>query len=390
MRDTVREAMATLAARPLRTLSQGLGVALGACAFVLAVGIGQTVAGQVDDRFTIAAATTVTVTPSAPDIAAGEGFITGERLRSVTSLTGAVGAARYATARDTAVSAAADQALLPGPTTKIDVLRIDPELIHLAGAQVRGNRLSDIDARYPRQVALVGRAAAARLGIAGPGAQLYVGQGVVTVVGVVDSAERVPQLLSAVILGPQSFDVVLPSARTDQAAIVVTRPGAAQAVATNLALQLSPSAPHALRVSAPPSPDRLRQNVSADVKALTSGAAAVVLVAGTFAIGNLILLSVMQRVPEIGMRRALGASRRQIVGQILAEAGLVGLTAGVLGAVLGVWVILGVCLWKQWVPTLGMGTVAIGVAAGMAGGVLGGVIPAVTAARVQPAEALRA
>jgi putative ABC transport system permease protein len=171
--------------------------------------------------------------------------------------------------------------------------------------------------------------------------------------------------------------------------ILRTKPGAGRVVATNLDLQLRPDSPDLLAITAPPSPEGLHRSVSADVNTLSIMAAVVVLAAGVFAATNLMLLSISARIPEIGMRRAMGASATQIIGLVMTESIVIGLVAGVVGTVIGLWTLFGICIANQWAPVVALDIVWVGMIAGMVGGVLGGAIPAIVAARIQPANALR-
>jgi putative ABC transport system permease protein len=392
----LRDALRGLTARPGRTVSQGLGVALGAGLFVLALGLGQTLSAQVDDRFRLIDATTVSVTPADEALSVGadlDSFVAADRRDAARGIAGVTGIARYQVLEQQSLSAGRVPSLPPDTTATADVMIADPQLLDVIEARVRGHRLSTVDERVPRQVALLGRALAEELGIEQPGAQVHVGRLSVHVIGIIDDAERLPQTLRSLVVGP--LVVGHPDAGSSQASrwhpatLVTTRPGAAQVVASNLALMLRPTDPDTVRVAAPLSPSQLRRSVSGDVRLISLGGAVAVLIAGVFAVGNLMLLSITQRIPEIGMRRALGATTPQIVGMVLTEALLVGLIAGTLGSVLGLWSVLGVSIWQRWSPVLDVATAWIGITAGCAGGVLGGLLPALVAARVQPARALR-
>jgi putative ABC transport system permease protein len=145
-----------------------------------------------------------------------------------------------------------------------------------------------------------------------------------------------------------------------------------------------------LKVAAPPDPRQLRGQVKNDLNALFLLLGGVSLLVGAIGIANVTLVSVLERVGEIGLRRALGAGRRHIAAQFLLESTAMGLAGGVMGASLGTLVIVAVSATKTWTPVLDP-WVPLG--APLVGGLIGlisGTYPSLRAAALEPVEALRA
>ncbi|HRE03377.1 MAG TPA: FtsX-like permease family protein, partial [Ilumatobacteraceae bacterium] len=102
----------------------------------------------------------------------------------------------------------------------------------------------------------------------------------------------------------------------------------------------------------PAEPTRQRDAVASDVNVLFILLGLISLVVGAIGIANVTLVTVMERTGEIGLRRALGARRRHIAGQILCESAAMGLVGGIVGASAGIVVVVAVSAQRQWTPLL--------------------------------------
>jgi ABC-type antimicrobial peptide transport system permease subunit len=170
---------------------------------------------------------------------------------------------------------------------------------------------------------------------------------------------------------------------------VETRIGAASLIARQLPLALNPAEPNSLKVVAPPEPRRARAGVQSDLNSLFLLLGGVSLLVGAIGIANVTLVSVLERVGEIGLRRALGAARRHIAQQFLVESTALGLVGGLLGAALGTIVVVVVAASRTWTPVL---EPWVPIGAPLLGGVVGllsGAYPSARAAALEPVDALR-
>jgi putative ABC transport system permease protein len=263
-------------------------------------------------------------------------------------------------------------------------------LLPAVGAHVaRGAYLNAATATEP--VAVLGAAAAQQLGIdrVYPGERIWAGGQWFYVAGILSSAALAPEIDSSVLVGfPAAmrylgFDghptTIYVRAQTDQ----VT------AVQQVLAATANPESPSDVDVSQPSAALTARADAQGALNSLFLGLGAVSLLVGAVGVANIMLISVLERRSEIGLRRALGATKRHIRTQFLSEAILLALLGGAVGVALGVLATAIYAHTKNWqvvIPTLAW---AGGLGAAVAIGALAGLLPAIRAARLSPTDALR-
>jgi putative ABC transport system permease protein len=281
--------------------------------------------------------------------------------------------------------------LIPtGQTSGLTVQAVDLNLLDtLAGSVADGRFLDEVSGGYPTTV--LGSVAAVRLGIREVTGtqQVWLGDQWFTVIGILDEFELNPDLDRAALVGMDAAAAYLGSDVVPTSIMVRTAPAYVDEVMGVLAATASPENPDEIEVARPT--DALEAKEAADdaFTALFLGLGAVALLVGGVGIANVMVISVLERRSEIGLRRALGATKRHIATQFLGEALLLAVIGGAGGVALGAVVTAGYARVRGWgtlVPPVAM---VGGMAAALVIGAVAGLYPAIRAARMSPTEALR-
>ena len=396
VRDLASEAVAGIFARPGRSMLTVLGTVLGIGALVATLGVAKTAGNQIIARFDELAATSVVVTNEPGFFGGGETRVAIPRdaEQRLTRLNGVTAAGTMGPVN--LQGALVRSVPIPDPLAQTEfqmsVFGASPGLLAAVRGDLSTGRWFDLGhSDRADRVAVLGSGAALRLNITRVDQQpvVFVGEEAFVVIGILDAVRRQPELLNAVIIpeGTAQDRYGYSSASTVQIDVAV---GAASLVAQQAAIALSPNEPSLLRVQKPPEPADLRRDVEGDVNALFLVLGGVALLVGAIGIANVTLVSVLERVGEIGLRRALGAARRHIAAQFLVETTAMGLIGGVLGASLGVLVIVTISASRTWIPVLDPWVPLTAPIVGGVTGLIAGFYPALRAARLEPVEALRA
>ncbi|MFD8427105.1 ABC transporter permease [Streptomyces coelicoflavus] len=373
-----------------------LGTVLGIGTLVVTVGVASTAAHQIVGRFDALTATSVTVVvPPPPPASETVPLVDWEDIDAVDRLAGVESSAALAQSDElAAVQVRANDVVTPGGLSgqTLAVVAASSSLPAAVRGEVTAGRFYDRgDIARSARVAVLGDQAARLLGVTrveDAPAVFFNGHSF-TVIGILGGIEREQRLSTSVILPPTTAKDRL-GLGTVNRVLINTSLGAAQQVARQSPVALAPGSAKALTVLAPPDLSRARKGVQGDVNGLFLVLGLVSLIVGALGIANVTLVTVMERVGEIGLRRALGASGRQIAAQFLLESTTIGLLGGVVGAALGVVVVVAVSAVKDWTPVLD-GRLAVGApAVGAVVGLLAGVYPSLRASRMEPVEALRA
>jgi putative ABC transport system permease protein len=397
VRDLAAEAVAGLAQRPGRSVMTMLGTVLGIGAFVAILGFTATAQGQIGKQFSILSATQVSVADAGPPAGGPISFpanadMLARHIRGVTA------AGVYWQVSGNAPGLQISAQPQPGASAAesgvgLQVTAADPGALSAMGAEVRTGRLYDRFAEQRAEpVAVLGALAAQRLGISQlTGYPAVFVSGVpYTVIGIASGFTRAPgQQLAVIIPASTALARYGQPEQARASMLVTTRLGAAQVVARQIAVALRPDDPGLFQVSAPADPTMLQNSVSGTVNGLFLVLAAVSLLIGAIGIVNTTLVAVLERTAEIGLRRALGARRRHIAMQFLAESLALGTMGGLVGTAMAVLAVLATAIIRHQTAVIPPWAVFPAPAVGSVIGLLAGAYPAIRASRLEPVAALQ-
>jgi putative ABC transport system permease protein len=273
-------------------------------------------------------------------------------------------------------------------TGGISVMAADVNLLESLGATVRrGAYLNKATVRYPAVV--LGSAAAERLGIDKLGVNVWLGDQWFTVVGILNPVELEPDLDSAAFIGLPIAEELFDADGSASTIYVRANPDDLNDVRRVLGATANPEHPEEVDVSRPSDALEARAAARTAFTSLFLGLGAVALLVGGVGIANVMVISVLERRSEIGLRRALGATKGHIRLQFLTESLILAGLGGAAGVVLGVLITVAYASNRGWDAVVPWYVPIGGIAAALAIGAVAGLYPAMRAARLAPTEALR-
>jgi putative ABC transport system permease protein len=387
--DVLRLGLLGLRVRRLRAALSALGISLGIATMIVVTGIPASGQQALLDRLTALGTNLLKAAPAGnqtpPVVLPRQAVAMAGRIGPVTDVS--------AVANTHAAVERTDRSD-PQDSVGISVLASRTDLLGAVGGRVRAGRFLDgATARFPTVV--LGDQAAAWLGFArlppgGPAPQIRVGHRWFTVIGILDPMPLAPDLDQSVLVGWDAARTYLGFDGHPTVVYVRARESALEDVRAVLPATLDPQLPGLVQVGRPSDALAAKRATQHTYSALFLGLVAVALLVGGIGVANTMVISVLERRREIGLRRALGASRRQIRGQFLTEAVLLSGLGGAAGTLLGCLATAGYALAQGWPPVIPPAAVAGGLAGAVVVGMAAGVYPSVRAARLTPTEALAA
>lgn len=374
---------AGLRTRPLRVFLSALGIAIGIGAMVAVVGISTSSRAELDQALDRLGTNLLTAAPG--KTRTGEEAVLPEE---ATASAKRIGPVESATATGAVKSAVYRTDRIPtGQTGSIAVLAVEPELLTVVDATVHaGSWFTPATVPYPTVV--LGATAARRLDVPGVGTRVWLGGEWFVVVGILAPVPLVEELDSAALVGWGAAKTYLGFDGRPTRLYVRAAPTQVAAVRAVLGRTVNPEAPNEVAVSRPSDALAAQQATDSALNGLLLGLGAVALLVGGVGIANTMVISVLERRVEVGLRRALGATRRQIRGQFLAESLLLSALGCAGGTLLGI-VVTGLYAASQgWPVMVPIWAMAGGLAATLLIGAVAGLYPAVRASKLAPTEAL--
>jgi putative ABC transport system permease protein len=384
--DLARVASVGLRTRPMRAALSALGIAIGVAAIVAVLGLSSSsqagLLAEIDrlgtNLLTVTNGQTLLGEQATLPLAA-PGMIA--RIGPVTQVeaTGSTDANVYRSPLIPAIN-----------TNGLSVQAASLGLPGTVGTSVaQGRYLNAATARLP--VAVLGSAAARRLGIDRlyRGERIWLGGRWFYLVGVLSPAPLAPEIDNSVLVGFPAARRYLGFDGHPTTIYVRSQTSQVAAVQSVLAATANPEAPNEVEVSQPSAALTARARAQSALNSLFLGLGAISLLVGAVGVGNIMLIGVLERRSEIGLRRALGATKANIRLQFLAEAILLALLGGAVGVVAGAFATAIYASTKQWTIVIPALAWAGGLGAALLIGALAGLLPAVRAARLSPTEALR-
>ena len=384
--DLIRVASAALRTRKLRAGLSALGIAIGVAAIVAVLGL--SASSQAGLLAEISALGTNLLTVSNGQNPFGQPAELPMTAPAMIARIGPVTAVQ-----DTGSVSASVYRSPFIPSVNTNALTVDAASLGLpdvVGAAIaKGSYLNAATAAEP--VAVLGAIAAQRLGIdlVFPGERIWLGGQWFYVAGILDPAVLAPQIDSSVLVGYPAAGTYLGFDGHPSEIYVRAETSQVDAVDSVLAATADPQDPADVDVSQPSDALVAQADAQAALNGLFLGLGAVALLVGAVGVANIMVISVLERRSEIGLRRALGATTGHIRAQFLAEAALLALLGGVTGVALGVIATAAYASAKGWAVVIPALAWAGGLGAALITGVLAGLLPALRAARMSPTEALR-
>jgi putative ABC transport system permease protein len=383
--DILRIAAGGLGSRRLRSALTALGIAIGIAAMLAVLGIAES------SRATLLAELD-RIGSNLLTVGSGRTFLGDDSAlpEESTAMIDRIGPVESASSVSSVSATVRRTDLVPAAETSgIAVQATDHDLLDtLGGTLAAGRFIDDAIDGYPAVV--LGAVAAERLGITSLDhpVLVWINDSWWSVVGILDPLPLAPEIDRSALVG-REIAAALGADQSPTAIYVRAEEAFINDVRAVLGPTADPEHPEAVEVSRPSDAIEARAAAATAFTSLFLGLGAVAVLVGGLGIANVMLMAVLERRNEIGLRRALGATRGHIVGQFLAEAVLLAGLGGLIGAILGAAIAAAYATSQGWLVALPIVGLVVGVAAAGAVGGLAGIYPALRAANTPPTDALR-
>jgi putative ABC transport system permease protein len=391
--DLLRVASIGLRTRRLRAALSALGVAIGIAAMVAVLGISESSKAGLIAQLDKLGTNLLTVSPG-QTFTGGNAELPETASRAVRGL-GDVQASAAVTAVS-GVTARRTHFIEAEESSGISVDATDPQLLAaLGGKVVQGSFIGPGNERFPEVV--LGAVAAQRLGVRSLVTEshparpvlVYIGHDWFAVAGILGSQPLAPEIERAALIGYPIARRLFGTTRHASELYVRADPDRVLEASELLPATADPQNPEQTQVSRPSEALQARADAQSTLTSIFLGLGAVALLVGGVGIANVMVISVLERRPEIGLRRALGARSLHIGVQFLGESVLLGLFGGCAGIALGAAGTAAYAASQGWQLVVPLVAVGGAVVAALSLGALAGLYPAIRAARLAPAAALR-
>jgi putative ABC transport system permease protein len=384
--DLARVASVGMRTRRLRASLSALGIAIGVAAIVAVLGLSASSQAGLLAEIDRLGTNLLTVTT-------GQSFFgdVAELPLAAPAMIARIGPVLEVSETGSTSAAVYRSPLIPSVNTNaLSVQAASLRLLPTVGATVAtGRYLNAATAREP--VAVLGAVAAQRLGIDRifPGERIWLGGQWFYVAGILTPAGLAPEIDTSVLVGFAAAARYLGFDGHATTVYVRAETSQVEAVQSVLAATANPQAPNEVNVSQPSATLVARAAAQGALNGLFLGLGAVSLLVGAVGVANIMVISVLERRSEIGLRRALGATKGHIRTQFLAEAVLLSLVGGLAGVAAGSLATAVYATTKHWAVVVPAVAWAGGFGAALAIGAIAGLLPALRAARLAPTDALR-
>jgi putative ABC transport system permease protein len=382
--DLLRVGAVGLRTRRLRAVLSALGIAIGIASMVAVLGLSESSRAGLLHQLDRLGTNLLTAAPG--QTLGGEDATLPETTQQ--SLRRLGGVQRVDSVRALDATVRRSDRIDPDETGGIAVDAADPGLLQtLGGTMVRGRFLNA--ANDGTRSVVLGSEAAEQLGIGRPGQLVYIAGRWWTVLGIMAPLELAPELDRAALMGYDAAERELGADRSASTVYLRADPSVVNRIHDLLPSAANPEHPEEVDVSRPS--DALAARAEADdaLTGLFLGLGAVALLVGGIGIANTMVISVLERRTEIGLRRALGATRGHVRVQFLVESLLLAAAGGLAGVLIGTLVTGAYANARGWSAVVPPEALAGGLGAALAIGAAAGLYPAARAARLSPTEALR-